>query len=389
MTDCQSHSYTLADALLAPTGAETFLADAYARRAMHFAAPDPARFTDYAEVAEIEALMRAPGFFDTLTVALRIIGQDAPAFASRPADVYENLSKGGAVQFVGIERVLPDTHPLASAFQALGALIGAKPQKIAVFLSPPGQAIPVHKDPFEVFTLQIAGRKTWHLFDFHAPMTADEAIDPGQPPRESVTLEPGDMLYVPKGQAHRVDSGEGLAISASLVFAPPSWEKLADYLAETIGDDRDFWQALPPDGIAGDFEAMRGKLKAALDALDPTAFAARIAAERAASLQGLPANHLETALAVDIFDADTLIRLRPGPAPLVSSDGERAFLVSAYDDPISGPIDALAAFRFIAEATSPFRIVDICSVLSPSSKVAIARKLARRGVVQIVSGRDG
>lgn len=383
MIDPDARAKSVADALLAPLGSEAFLAESYGREARHFPASDRARFADYLTTDAIESLMRAPEFFDTVGVALRVPGDEAPQFAKGSADVYENLSKGGAVQFVGIEKVLPDTHPLAAAFQALGAVIGARPQRITAFLSPPGQAIPIHKDPLEVFTLQMTGRKSWQLFDFHSPGTPDAAIDRDAAPVETVDLAPGDILYVPKGQAHLVEAGSGLSITASLVFAPPSWTRLADVLAETIGDDRAFWRAMPPSDVAGDFEEMRAKLAAALDALDPAEFAAQIAAERTGYLKGLPANHIATVLAIESFAPETLVRRRPGPPPVVRMEGEKALLISAYDDPVRGPGDAFDAFRYIAAATGPFRIDAICPRLSASSKIAIARKLARRGIVQI------
>lgn len=383
MTDPESNMRDIVEALLAPDGADAFLADSYGRRAMRFAAADPARFVEYVRIEEIEALMRAPGFFDTLSVALRLPGQDGHSFATRPADVYDTLSRNGAIQFVGIESVLPDTHPLVRSFNALGAFIGARPQKITVFLSPPGEALPVHKDPLEVFTLQATGRKTWRLFDFHAPAISDETIDPDAAPAETIRLEPGDLLYVPKGQAHRVEAGEGLSITASLVYVPPTWTKLFDLLGEKIADDRDFWAALPPEGVEANFETMRAKLAAALGALDPSEFAERIAAERAGEARSLPADHVETALAVASFGPKTLVRRRPGPAPLARSDEAHAYLVSAHDDPIRAPLDAFDAFRFIADTSAPFRIEEMCERLSASSKLAVARKLARRGILQL------
>ncbi len=389
MTDRPSGTRAIAEALLAPTGVEAFVDGAYGREAKHFAASDRARFAEYATLDALEHLMRAPRFFDTVSVALRSAGDLNARFAKASADVYDHLSRGGAVQFVGIEAALPDSHPLIQAFFALGETIGARHRNITVFLSQSGEAIPVHKDPVEIFTLQIAGSKTWRLFDFHPPSTPDEALDPDAAPSETVTLEPGDLFYLPKGRAHLVEGGEGLSISAALVFTPFTWRRLVEDLARAIGDDRAFWQALKPGREREDFEAMRAALRDALDTLDGDQFAARLAAERAESLRGLPANHLATALAVEGFASHTRLTLRPGLAPLVRVEGDHALLVSAHDDPIRAPIDAEAALRFVVAAREPFRIDDICPELSASSKLAIARKLARRGIVQLAPEQGG
>lgn len=68
------------------------------------------------------------------------------------------------------------------------------------------QGFDVHWDDHDVFVLQVEGRKTWRLYgatrpaptrrDFHA-----EHPKPAEP-REEIVLEPGDLLYLPRGHWH-------------------------------------------------------------------------------------------------------------------------------------------------------------------------------------------
>ncbi|WP_436499254.1 JmjC domain-containing protein [Actinokineospora sp. HUAS TT18] len=88
-------------------------------------------------------------------------------------------------------------RPLAAAVQCYAYLtapdrFGSKP----------------HRDEGDVFAIQIEGTKEWTLYDL--PTGEDwyrGHIDPDAVPREKITLEPGDALYVPAGMGHRAQAG--------------------------------------------------------------------------------------------------------------------------------------------------------------------------------------
>lgn len=97
-----------------------------------------------------------------------------------------------------------------------------------------------HFDSYDVFLLQLAGRRRWRLsrqkdrrLDERAPLK----ILAGFRPTEEHVLDPGDMLYLPPGVAH-----EGVALgecmTASIGFRAASATELArgvlEHLAETI-----------------------------------------------------------------------------------------------------------------------------------------------------------
>jgi ribosomal protein L16 Arg81 hydroxylase len=99
------------------------------------------------------------------------------------------------------------------------------------YLTPPGgaQAVPAHSDDQDVFIVQIAGRKSWRVWP---PLVAlpypDEMAgkrggiplrreDLAAVPLLQVELQPGDLLYVPRGFVHEASSvGEAPSLHVTL-----------------------------------------------------------------------------------------------------------------------------------------------------------------------------
>ena len=125
------------------------------------------------------------------------------------------------------------------------------------YLTPPGgaQAVPAHSDDQDVFILQIAGRKSWRVWK---PLVAlpypDEMAgkrggiplrreDLAAEPLLQVELQPGDLLYLPRGFVHEASS-VGEAPSLHITLTVPSHDfthgRLLSRAIETAlrGDER-------------------------------------------------------------------------------------------------------------------------------------------------------
>ncbi|MFN0161291.1 MAG: JmjC domain-containing protein [Burkholderiales bacterium] len=97
-----------------------------------------------------------------------------------------------------------------------------------------------HFDSYDVFLLQLAGRRRWRLSrqkDRRLEQRAPLRILAGFRPTEEHVLDPGDMLYLPPGYAHDgVALGE--CMTASIGFRAASATELArgvlEHLAESI-----------------------------------------------------------------------------------------------------------------------------------------------------------
>lgn len=103
-------------------------------------------------------------------------------------------------------------HAPVTAFCADLATALRRKVEAFFFVTPPGtQGRPVHRDDADVFAVQITGAKDWYIHDgppADGHWNPDRTDSPG-PLRLSTRLEAGQVLYVPRGFAHRAVAAEG------------------------------------------------------------------------------------------------------------------------------------------------------------------------------------
>jgi 50S ribosomal protein L16 3-hydroxylase len=103
-----------------------------------------------------------------------------------------------------------------------------------------GGGVGPHVDSYDVFLLQVQGRRRWRVGPVDDPTPV-----PGLPlkilahfqPQEEWLLEPGDMLYLPPGWGHE-GVAEGACMTASIGFRAPTRRELArEVLGRLLEDD--------------------------------------------------------------------------------------------------------------------------------------------------------
>ncbi|KAI8475926.1 MAG: cupin superfamily protein-domain-containing protein [Monoraphidium minutum] len=132
-----------------------------------------------------------------------------------------------------------DTWRLLAALEAsLGSLVGAN-----AYLTPPGtQGLAPHHDDVELWVLQTAGSKAWRCYapldGFELPNASSGNLtqDVLGPPVLEVTLEPGDVLYMPRGTVHQaVAAAAGGVGSAHVTISTYQRSSYADLAMHLIG----------------------------------------------------------------------------------------------------------------------------------------------------------
>ncbi|MEK9518638.1 cupin domain-containing protein [Streptomyces sp. NPDC087908] len=197
--------------------------------------------------------------------------------------LWRSFADGSTLVLQALQRTWQPVMEFASR---LGAELGHPVQANAYVTPPQNRGFDDHYDVHDVFVLQVTGAKRWIV---HEPVHPDPLRDqPWTAHRAAVAeaalgeasidtvLEPGDVLYLPRGWLHAAEAqGE---VSIHLTLGVHTWTRhaLAEQLAQAalalLRDDPEMRRSLPL-GVEGPDEALafvRRRLAAALDEADPT-----------------------------------------------------------------------------------------------------------------------
>lgn len=248
---------------LAPFDAGRFRAEYFGRKPLHVRRPGAAPVLPWRRFND--ALAITPYWNeDTLKVfyrsraALRENYCDTadarpgtPAPAS-PAKVKALLDLGASLVANSIHRVDPEVGALASMLEReLGGKVAAN-----VYCSFQGvQAFQTHFDLHDVFAVQAEGEKTWRIYESRA----DTPVNPVPPGDEwekwltetrgkvlfEATMQPGDLLYLPRGQYHDALTGERASLHVTFGVSPPTGLAVFKLLEGALAREADFRAYLP------------------------------------------------------------------------------------------------------------------------------------------------
>jgi len=136
----------------------------------------------------------------------------------------------------GVDLLAEPVHDLLNCFRFVP---DARLDDVMVSYASPGGGVGPHVDSYDVFLLQVHGRRRWRI-----GRQKDLSLQDGVPlkilrhfePEQSYDLEPGDMLYLPPRYAH-----DGVALDEcmtySIGFKAPSTGDLAAELLQRLSQD--------------------------------------------------------------------------------------------------------------------------------------------------------
>ncbi len=283
--------------------------------------------------------------------------------------------------------------PLGQFLRALEFILH-KPASAEVFWSRAGAKAPIHHDDYDIIVIQLKGRKRWFISTDPSKLAnAWETVPEGKPSLDryqQVDVDPGDLLYLPRGTTHRVDALED-SIHLSIGFIPLTVREAIIAALDHMSDlDRNLRRSVGGRQAqalrSNDFADVAGKIR------DGTAELLRLsrsnefvaeALQRRASrtvhdLKSLPA----LPPATSGLGLDT--RLRHGPQAIchVMTSGEKLdFSHPGGHVYIHRGVEE--SVRFMAD-TAEFRVRDIPGAVGDDVRLALAEKLVSVGFLEPV-----
>ncbi|MDR6986775.1 ribosomal protein L16 Arg81 hydroxylase [Paenarthrobacter nitroguajacolicus] len=214
-------------------------------------------------------------------------------------------------------------EPVSNFSTQLSTELGHPVQANAYVTPPQNRGFDDHYDVHDVFVLQIEGTKRWII---HEPVHVDPLRSQPWTDRRSAVaeaaqgkayidtvLEPGDVLYLPRGWLHAAEA-QG-KVSIHLTLGIHNWTRygLAEHLAQAalaaLNDDPEMRRSLPlgVDGPEGDIAAVRERLAAAVLKAETTSLFHRT---RRGQGRPAPLGPVAQLAAVEGLGPATLVRLR-------------------------------------------------------------------------------
>jgi ribosomal protein L16 Arg81 hydroxylase len=270
------------DEIMAPLGAERFFAEYEGRRPLHLkGAADK-----FAEVMSWEKLNRLLGqvtiwsqaslqlYLDKEPVPVATYCAPAPGrdggqvLRPDPDKVKAQLRQGATLVANDIDHLSPG---LTTFSAALEEALGGKVQGNLYLSSRRRQGFAAHFDTHDVYAMHVEGTKTWYVYEGRAqdPIAHPMFKTLGREHHEKakgnllmeVRMEPGDLLYLPRGQYHAALADEGGAVHIAFGITYAIGLDMLSMLFERMVAEPAFRANLPrPDGPGGE-AAVAGRLR--------------------------------------------------------------------------------------------------------------------------------
>ena len=299
------------------------------------------------------------------------------------ADVPRVLAEweGGAT--IVLQALHMHWHPLAVFCRLLEEALGHGVQANAYWTPRGSQGFAVHHDTHDVLVLQVAGEKRWLLYDplLELPLKhqrwSPALGDPGEPTGD-LTLQAGDMLYLPRGWLHQAETSATDSLHLTIGITAYTWlDALRAALAE-CEDELPFRRGLAhgADGADELVERLR-------DRLAPADVERRRRRRFLDGRRPIREDSLTQLRALERLDEDTLLERRSTVvADLADDDGGGVGLVFEGKE-LRVPAHARAELVACFEAEEPFRAADLTGELDAEGRLVLVRRLVREGFLRV------
>lgn len=280
---------------------------------------------------------------------------------------------------------------LAAFIRALETVFSCKADTV-VFWSGPGARAPVHDDEYDVIALQLHGRKKWFLSNalpsLPNPWKAGKRV-PELGQHSTIEVEPGDLLYIPRGTVHTVESMTE-SIHLSIGFTPVT---VRDAIAAALDHCSDGERSLR-EGVteraesvaAGEetariAEEVRAGLKKLVAACESDEFIREAIEWRTSrmicDMAPLPSTPPRP------ISLDTRLRHHPLAAAKVILAGQDLDFAQPGQHILVHP-GAEESLRYIA-STSEFTVADIPGPLADDVRIALVQRLVATGFLEVAA----
>jgi mannose-6-phosphate isomerase-like protein (cupin superfamily) len=284
-----------------------------------------------------------------------------------------------------------ELSPSLQRFARALELILHQPVDASLFWSKAGAGAIVHYDNRDNLVVQLSGRKRWYVSTdppgLQNPWKQVDEPLPDLQRHRLVDLEPGDLLYIPRGTPHTVE-GDTESLHLAILFVPVTLRDALIAAVDLLSDlDRSFRETLVARIDSGRLEALSPKVASGVERLlgqcRSGAFVRAAMEHRSSRIVGdLPA--LAKPKAVQPLTAESRLRHAPLAICHLRHARERIdFSVPGGHVAIHPGVEE--ELRFV-EQVSEFRIGDMSGGAALEVRLALVGRLVAEGFLEVVDG---
>ncbi|RSN24333.1 cupin [Streptomyces sp. WAC 05977] len=304
------------------------------------------------------------------------------------------FAEGSTIVLQGLHRIWPAIIDFTT--RLTGEL--GHPAQVNAYITPPSsQGFSAHYDVHDVFVLQTAGRKRWKVhapvhpsplrdqpWGEHADAVAGRARDDA--PVIDEVLEPGDVLYLPRGWLHSAtalgDVSAHLTVGVHVITA----FALVEALTALAGSEERLRTSLPlgidvadPSLLDAHVESVREDLIAALRAVPGDAVARHVRDRTWRGNRPEPLAPVATArFVLGLGDGDS-VRRRDGLRFHIGEPADGRIVLELPDRRLSLPASTSTGLTALLDGRT-WRLGEIPG-MDPADQLVLVRRLLREGVL--------
>lgn len=264
---------------------------------------------------------------------------------------YADISKSIEYFSKGHSLIINRIDRLNSRLNALSRELESDIQmevQVNLYLTPADNfGFDIHFDSHDVFILQLAGTKSWTLYQSDTALATDQ-IKTSKPPQQSFEeearylLKTGDVLYVPRGKYHQAKSTDETSMHLTIGVFPLMGYQLVQQLAAKCQNDL-FFRKSPPLESASQTEKSeyyQSFVQKLHQLITPLSVEEAISQGRQRMLKQQDLNFkgiLLNQLKAHLLNEHSVIRMRPGVRAEIKA-GKRAIKIIMPQQVISLPV---------------------------------------------------
>jgi hypothetical protein len=252
---------------------------------------------------------------------------------------------------------------------------------------PKSTGIGIHQDAHDIFIIQLAGCKNWHMYPRDTQYTGPRQPNEEDKTEKSFLLKEGELVYLPKDYPHMAFSAGSPSVHLAISMQPLIWSDLIKSFAKMADEGADFQHKVPlplegKQAYQSFLNAFQEKWKEFNQTHHPLDFVQELNSGVNHQKNGQKQTRLSDWIAMDDIELDTILQKIEHVAYELKKQGKMIQL-RFHNKRLNFPIFVVELLEHLLQE-EPYKLRDIDCQQGDMEKIALAKKLVKEGILTII-----